>query len=155
MPFEKQLDLSEINFWGEHPFKTPVDVIGNVTILPERYMLDYTVSCVAEFSCARCLSELNRRFNKRFSHILKEKTEDSFDEDYVPISGDKLDIDSLVGADLLLSLEPVMLCDDDCKGLCQKCGTNLNTQTCDCKNEENLDPRFDELRKLLSGEPTN
>ncbi|MDD6168654.1 MAG: DUF177 domain-containing protein, partial [Lachnospiraceae bacterium] len=34
-----------------------------------------------------------------------------------------------------------VLCKPDCKGICPKCGTNLNLETCDCEQGE-LDPRM-------------
>jgi uncharacterized protein len=40
------------------------------------------------------------------------------------------------------------LCHDDCKGLCQRCGKNLNEGECDCSKKE-IDPRMAPLQKLL------
>jgi uncharacterized protein len=39
------------------------------------------------------------------------------------------------------------LCDEDCAGLCQKCGQNLNQGKCDCPAEE-IDPRWAKLNEL-------
>ena len=41
------------------------------------------------------------------------------------------------------------LCSEDCKGLCPKCGKNLNEGLCNC-NEENIDPRWETIQKLKS-----
>ena len=45
------------------------------------------------------------------------------------------------------ALPSKFLCDDDCKGLCPKCGANLNEGPCECKKD--IDPRFEALLSLL------
>jgi uncharacterized protein len=39
------------------------------------------------------------------------------------------------------------LCDDDCAGLCSKCGQNLNKGKCECPAED-TDPRWAKLTEL-------
>ena len=43
------------------------------------------------------------------------------------------------------------LCREDCKGLCAQCGTNLNTDTCECAPVWE-DPRLAALKVLKGGE---
>jgi uncharacterized protein len=40
------------------------------------------------------------------------------------------------------------LCSNDCKGLCQTCGQNLNEHKCSCSNEK-IDVRFAALKDLF------
>jgi uncharacterized protein len=40
------------------------------------------------------------------------------------------------------------LCKEDCKGLCQRCGKNLNEGECGCETKE-FDPRLAPLKALL------
>ena len=40
------------------------------------------------------------------------------------------------------------LCREDCKGLCQRCGKNLNEGACDCTERE-IDPRLAPLQRIL------
>ena len=40
------------------------------------------------------------------------------------------------------------LCRDDCRGLCPRCGANLNDGPCSCEPE--ADPRFAALQRLLN-----
>jgi uncharacterized protein len=49
-----------------------------------------------------------------------------------------------------LALPVRSLCSEDCKGLCHKCGADLNTETCRCKDEEPSDPRWDKLREIIN-----
>jgi len=61
----------------------------------------------------------------------------------------ELDITSIVQEQIILNLPMKPLCDPDCKGLCPKCGANLNIESCRCIKEE-VDPRWSALKKLLS-----
>jgi uncharacterized protein len=49
---------------------------------------------------------------------------------------------------ILLSLPQVILCRQDCAGLCPVCGTNLNENKCGCENEGSYDPRLAVLEQL-------
>jgi len=47
----------------------------------------------------------------------------------------------------VLNMDSKLLCKPDCKGLCCRCGKNLNRESCTCQKE--LDPRFAALKQLL------
>ena len=47
----------------------------------------------------------------------------------------------------MLNLDSKLLCREDCKGLCSRCGKNLNLGPCDCRKEP--DPRLAALAQLL------
>jgi uncharacterized protein len=49
---------------------------------------------------------------------------------------------------ILLNLPQVVLCREDCAGLCPECGTNLNEKNCDCNKEGSCDPRLAVLQQL-------
>jgi uncharacterized protein len=49
---------------------------------------------------------------------------------------------------VLLSLPSRTLCQPDCKGLCPRCGQNLNQATCNCNSAEQHDPRWKALAAL-------
>ncbi len=59
-----------------------------------------------------------------------------------------LDLAPLLRDEALIVASRGWLCQADCKGLCQNCGTNLNHAACDCEVEE-TDPRLAQLKKLL------
>ena len=54
------------------------------------------------------------------------------------------------------NLPQKVLCDEDCKGLCPKCGANLNKETCSCSetasDEDYIDPRFAKLKDLFKND---
>ena len=60
----------------------------------------------------------------------------------------RIDLSSPARDLILLSLPQVILCRQNCEGLCPECGTNLNVNKCDCKNEGSYDPRLAVLQRL-------
>ena len=48
------------------------------------------------------------------------------------INGLQLDVDSLVKTEIYVHMPMKVLCREDCKGICNRCGANLNRETCDC-----------------------
>ena len=76
-----------------------------------------------------------------------ELSEESGD-DYIEAPDYKLDTDALLRDDILLELPSKFLCKESCKGLCPKCGKNLNEGPCNCNTNE-TDPRLAVLKQLL------
>ena len=107
------------------------------------------VSFVYRFDCDRCASAVSRTFKYRFRHILVTRLSDESGDDHIETPDYKLDTDSLLRDDILLELPSKLLCKEDCKGLCLKCGNNLNESSCGCDRRE-ADPRLAALRQLLS-----
>ena len=71
-------------------------------------------------------------------------------EDYIVIDDASLNLDEFVREEILLFLPNKILCKENCKGLCPKCGKNLNDGKCDCKKD--VDPRMEVLLQLLNEE---
>jgi len=67
--------------------------------------------------------------------------------DQVPYSGKELDLAPIVREQLLLALPMDALCAEDCKGLCQVCGANLNEAACGCDRHV-PDPRWAALKNI-------
>ena len=57
------------------------------------------------------------------------------------IQGFELDTEQLLSEELLIHMPMKILCREDCKGICNRCGANLNQGPCHCK-EEPKDPRM-------------
>ena len=96
---------------------------------------------------ARKLSEKTGVWLKAvYGEGLETPTDD--DGDYIETPDYRLELDDLVLSDILLELPLKYLCSDDCKGLCERCGKNLNEGECDCKGKE-IDPRLAVLQKWV------
>ena len=99
--------------------------------------------------CARCLKELKLPVDieASFCVVNKEKKDDDNDSILFAPEG-RLDLTEVADGLFFMGLPSKHLCSEYCKGLCQKCGKDLNLGDCGC-NEKNIDPRLAVLKKLL------
>lgn len=88
------------------------------------------IVCDISGNCDRCLRPLNVKIDLPFEQTFYRDVADS-DEGYVYTSS-LLDATQAVSDEIVLSLPTLLLCKDDCRGLCPKCGTDLNLSQCDC-----------------------
>jgi len=109
-------------------------------------------------TCARCAEEFVAPSGRNFRFILAPRAigfageKDLRDEDleFSLYDGDQVDLSPLIREQFLLSLPTRPLCREDCRGLCPKCGVNLNHTQCDCAAETGH-PGFAALRNLKVG----
>ncbi len=104
---------------------------------------------VAKASCARCGSPFD--FAMEFDTVrpVAKALTDNENDDYIIADEDGyVDLAAVFGEELLLELPAKYLCKDGCKGLCIKCGANLNKKNCGCNTKE-IDPRLEVLKALL------
>ena len=134
-------------------FPSPMKVRGDITNTAGYMRMTLTASLDYSARCARCLKEVNGSFTFDLEktvaprEVLSDLDEDRLD-DYAIIDDGFLDIDSRILEQLEVEFPFRFLCKEDCKGLCSKCGKNLNEEECDCNHKE-IDHRFDPLQKLL------
>ena len=83
-----------------------------------------------------------------FAHKLAQTLVDEGNDDYIETPDFTIELDEVVISDILLSLPQKFLCSDDCRGLCPKCGKNLNLGDCGCDKRE-IDPRLAILKQLM------
>ncbi len=142
------LDFSDIELWGQCPFGSPVHITGVVENRAGIVYLAYTAGFVLSADCDRCLDRFSRDEAYCFTHVLVRELNEEDTDEYILVENARLDLDELVRSDILLSIPTKLLCKDDCKGLCQSCGNNLNHTDCTCSRKE-CDPRLEALKKLL------
>lgn len=145
-----RLDLSDYELFGGKPFADPVWVHGKIFNQAGVVTLQYEADFRLVLSCNRCLEEFERKEHLSQTHILVTELNTDNDE-YIVVEGFSLDLDELVLDDILLYLPSKLLCSEDCKGLCEHCGQNLNRGSCNCCNtaEKMVDPRLSVLDELL------
>ena len=145
--FDYEPDLSEAVMDSSVSIKGSSRAAGNVTnsagALTFTANVDATLRCV----CARCLSEFEYRVHQQMLAYLTEGGENGENPDGYFLQGDKVDIDEIILTEFILELDQRHLCRDDCAGLCEKCGANLNDGPCSCKMD--IDPRLAALGQLL------
>ena len=62
-------------------------------------------------------------------------------------SGKEIDLQPALREQILLSIPPSPVCSDDCKGLCPRCGKDLNEGECGCDRTV-MDPRWAALKGI-------
>ncbi|MBQ2686988.1 MAG: DUF177 domain-containing protein [Clostridia bacterium] len=98
--------------------------------------------------CARCAKTIERIYPLHIERTLALTLENEDNDDYLLIKGNKIDMDEELSEELVLGIDFAHYCKDDCKGLCPKCGKDLNEGECSCPKKE-IDPRLANLAKLL------
>ena len=117
-----------------------------------------TLRSTAEIPCSRCLESARHEISKPFDLFFRQRDEHMFDEDdeieltekdtrTAFFTGTELAIDEILREQMLLALPMKALCKLDCKGLCPKCGTNLNIRNCNCPKEQ-FNPHLDALLEI-------
>ena len=102
--------------------------------------------------CDRCLEDVKREFELNcVKHVDvglsdAELTEELDESNF--IDGYHLDVDKLLFHEILSSWPTKVFCREDRKGLCNVCGQNLNTGSCNCE-DTGLDPRMSVVRDLF------
>ena len=154
--YELSLDASSedpASFLYGVSFPSPMKVTGDITNTAGYMRMKLTLAVDYESSCARCLTPVFGSFTLDLEKtvapkdVLEDLPEEKLD-DYQVIEDGFLDMDEQLLDQLELEFPSRFLCKDDCLGLCQRCGKNLNEGKCDCPEKE-IDPRLAPLAKIL------
>ena len=133
--FDFELDLSQEELSGVKPFTTPVRVSGSVGNHTGVVELNAVAEPVLELNCDRCAKPITVPLQIKIFHTLVTHLNDETNDELLLIN------------ELRFDLPAKFLCSEDCKGVCPKCGKDLNTGSCSCSKE--TDPRLDVLKQLL------
>ena len=149
VPFSTSVDLSDLRYGVSYPVSEPVLAEGSVRNTAGVLVMQGNISTTIHGICDRCASEFDRKVEFPIDVVLvtKLESEENEDEWVFPLEGDSADLDDIVRTVFVLNLDSKLLCKEDCKGLCPRCGKNLNDGPCNCRKE--LDPRFAALKQLL------
>lgn len=139
---------------GEYPISNRDHVTVSITNMGQRKLMVEAVSKVTlDIPCARCLETVKSDIEIEISKDIDmsesgaESREESGEKSYV--EGYNLNVDELVYDEILLKLPMKVLCKPNCKGICNRCGMNLNYGECGC-DRESLDPRMSVIRDIFN-----
>ncbi|MFN7914638.1 MAG: DUF177 domain-containing protein [Vicinamibacterales bacterium] len=134
----------------------PVSLVFDIRKDKDKFHLVGRVKTTLEMPCSRCLEpfriDVDAPFDLRYQphaeqHGGGEREVEADDMDTAFYENDEIDLGQLMQEQFYLALPMKPLCQEDCKGLCPQCGTNLNRATCDC-NTQWEDPRLAALKDL-------
>ena len=130
------LEAIELEEFASYRFEAPLDVSLRIRRAGTGLDLNGTISGVAEGTCARCLDDVRLALTvdveERFDP--PSENDDPLGESNVLV-GDELDLQDLVRQLVDSALPIVLLCTEDCTGLCTKCGFKADPH-CRCTPPE-------------------
>ena len=147
--------VREINFsHKDAALSAPVATDFVLTHKDRDLRVDGTFKTAVRFTCSRCTKEFSRPLAASFdlSYLPQPKwtSEEAEielryeDMDIAYYDGVGLDVDLMVMEQIELSMPMKFVCREDCKGLCYRCGADLNEGTC-LRSKEEIDPRLSVL----------
>ena len=148
LPLKYALDLSHIDYMGEYPLKKPVEIVGEITNKASLVRLEAEITFEFDASCDRCGTRTAKKHTLKVSKSLATSIEGEESDTIITVPDMKLDLDELIYTETVTNLPMKHLCDENCKGICSKCGKNLNEGECGCSKKE-IDPRLSALADLL------
>lgn len=127
----------------------PVAVQGRLQAIGEgRFYWHGSLRTAAEGECRRCLTPVRAPIQAEISALFSKDPDALDDPDAYPLAPDAtaVDLAPAVREELLLAVPRFAVCREDCRGLCPRCGTDLNAGPCGCPPAEDL--RWQPLQSL-------
>ena len=100
-------------------FTEPVQVTAVFRKQQDLVLVSAVADGQTEQICGRCLEKTPQDYSEEFQL------------DYSVKGQLDLDVTDDIRQEILLSLPVIVLCQEDCQGLCPRCGTNLNERRCE------------------------
>ena len=149
IPFSCELETERLDFPSVKAYRAAPRAEGRV--YNEAGVLHLEGELTAEMTCVcdRCGAEFDSTKVTPLDAVIVGEENEEYPE-YFVLEGNEIDLDEILSTCLILDMETKFLCSEDCKGLCPRCGKNLNLGPCGCRKEP--DPRFAVLEQLLDKE---
>ncbi|MDH5559686.1 MAG: DUF177 domain-containing protein [Deltaproteobacteria bacterium] len=133
-----------------------IDCLAELTKNHEQVQVKGSYKVVISSFCDQCLGEISQTRESQFQLFLLPESAAKNDLDDREITLSELDIDYFAGLEIdlggyfedqvILDTPLVQVCSENCAGICNQCGVNLNFKQCDCRNQ-GLNNPFRSLRK--------
>ena len=98
--------------------------------------------------CYRCLKEIEKQLDIKISESFVKGKEEGNEPEAYTYEGNFLELDKVFEDNIILNLPMKQICTQECKGLCQKCGANLNEKPCNCR-EDSVNPQMESLKSFF------
>ncbi len=134
--FTEKVEDIELN----EPFFGEINTKVILNKLSDQLIAEVSSVVSAEFECDRCTCKFENQLTSSYQMIYlmrNDKTEsDDINVTYINRETDKISLRNDVREFAILSIPMKKLCKEDCKGLCPRCGIDLNHDECKCQKEE-------------------
>ena len=149
LSFSESVDLSDLLFGTCYPVSEPVVIEGTVRNTADVLVMKGEITTRIHGVCDRCASDFTQDVVIPVDVVLVQElsNEENEDEWVFPLEAESADLEDITRTVFVLNMDSKLLCKPDCKGICCRCGKNLNEGPCNCRKEP--DPRFAALQQLL------
>jgi uncharacterized protein len=154
---DTEIDPSDIELELENVRTvSPIHLVCEIERSDFRTNIVGRIAAQLDIDCTRCLVPVNVplefAFDVEFVDAAHFGSSGEHEIDAKDLSTDallseQLDLNNLIREQILLNLPEQVFCNEDCKGLCEICGTNRNSKDCNC-DEIEVDPRWSALKDL-------
>ena len=145
-------DLSQIDF----DLETPLQAEAKIRKVGQSILIKGSVDTILRLRCVRCLKEFTYPLSSTFEltlcpqkeTVLEEEVdlrEDDMESSF--FEGGEIHLSEIACEQIFLEIPYQSLCQEDCKGLCPRCGKDLNLSSCNCVKED-FGSGFSALEKL-------
>lgn len=152
-------EIKDESWFPDHEVQRTGPILATVILKRkgvDRVLLEGRIKTTIAFACDRCLEDyamdIDESFNIDLEYAPGSKLEPAEHEisasemDMIYLQEPVVDIFEILSQQVFLLNPEKHLCSESCRGLCSRCGTNLNQKTCDCKQVSPSSP-FSVLKK--------
>jgi uncharacterized protein len=136
--------LADLEFAPTQPVRVTGRLMGSG---PGSYYWEGRVRTQVRCTCRRCLAPVTVGVDDDVRLLF---TEDEDNDDpaavTIPPRAAELDFGEVIREALILAAPEYAVCRDDCRGLCPRCGADLNEGPCGCRPE--VDARWAAIQAL-------
>ncbi len=156
--FRERLSCAELELNGEElGIRDPLALDLEISRVRDEVRIRGSISYSVEQACVRCLEPAHADVTAMLDVVVRPFDTDEDADDEPPDGmlyhdGETLSLAEEVRQAILVELPSTPLCRPDCRGLCPRCGGNLNQEGCRCKTGERVDPRWRALAALKGGD---
>ncbi|MBZ0264344.1 DUF177 domain-containing protein [bacterium] len=137
-PLSESLTPEEVGLDVEY-FKSPISLEGELIFDEHMISINADIHTVGEYICDRCAIDFKRDFDVELHlHVLRREAQDQDEREaeglmFISQHANEFSIARNIAEEILLDLPIQILCKDECKGLCYRCGADLNEGECGCE----------------------
>jgi len=134
------------------PF-APIEIRLIARVEGDLIVVEGDLTTSVELACSRCVETfeypVQRRFTLRYSREIPEELSGAGEEEIeltadqiglIYFRGETIDLKEAIQEQVVMALPFKPLCSEECKGLCPRCGANLNVETCGCAGTDVSSP---------------
>lgn len=155
---DSDFDDDELYMSGQlASLRKPVHAKLSVSLAGDRVSVRGEMTAALSIVCCRCAHAYSSDLDKAFDLDYWPDPEVSRENEEIELEyGDLdvgfyrdgvLDLSAVISEQIVLEIPMKPVCRENCKGLCARCGADLNEDKCDC-GPGPLDPRLEALRDI-------